>query len=156
MKIEFNDEKDLVNKIMESGVDVYRFGINFMDAFGIALCRTHQDRLEYAEKKRREKTSEIEEKMGGWGCEPLCEMDIPDWVKHNVQTRSGIPFHSAAKAILKPYENSPYVFRDFVSTREQYFFNPSGAVFLLYSMVRRSWLAEDEYYRWRDEAGITE
>lgn len=156
LKIEFKDEKDLAYKILESDIDIRLFGIHFMDAIGISLCRTHQDRLEYVESKRRSQKADMEKKFDEWGNRVLCEDDIPEWVKRSVHMRYGADFHSAAHAILDPYKGSSLISKEFLITRNQYYFSPSGLIFLLFSMKKVGWITSNEYYRWRDESGISE
>ena len=53
MEIRFENERELTEAILKTDIDVYTFGVLFLDRFGIVLNKTSQNRLLDAQEKRK-------------------------------------------------------------------------------------------------------
>lgn len=151
MTIEFSNEQDLIDQILESNIDRFAFAILFLDRFGITLCKSSQQKIASSESKRRNEESLFQSWLRLNASEAHTVSDLPDWLVGEVEKLSGITISQAAERVVKDISPESYMNNHIASYHGTLYFNHISFPFIVSRFYAKHWLSRSSYDLWRSE-----
>ena len=154
MTIEFNNERDLIEGIISSGVNLFTFATFFLDEFGITLCKTHQDILQRVESRSKQSRDTISRWKSN-GIPVYTESDIPAWITTKVETNAQPRnLHQTITEIVNYIPRNAPMLNNFAKLMDGYYFTKDGFCFLIDRLTALHYLAHEDNEKWRMESGF--
>ena len=154
MVIEFENERQLIDGIMKSGVDVFRFAILFLDRFGVVLNKTSQSRVSIAQQKMLLENTRFEEWKND-KAKIYSERDLPEYAVKAYEEGTGhsirVLIAETEQNLRKPRQKQS---SEFAQYRGEYYFTLDGMMAIVYRVTFDGYATEEEYLKWCDTLPI--
>lgn len=146
MNIEFENEEELVEAIVRSGVNVFSFTVAWMYRFGLTLNPRAQSKLMKAQASREREHDSFStwcKKAGEW----YCEEDIPGYVKGLLYTQ-GTSATEVIRAFTGKLTPESIWSKDYAFYRGMFYFTAQGFDTAMAHFAIKGLIPEEEYDKW--------
>ena len=154
MKIEFNNEDELVSGIITSDVNLNAVLSYLLDYCGVRLSKTNLDAIANREYRTRNARAKLTEWKEG-GVTVYTDHDIPVWIREIVESNPMVTtFSYAVNRIIADIQPFAPMAQNFVKVGKANYYNQEGLSFLISRFCATHLISHEDWERWRRESGL--
>ena len=154
MKIEFENEDELISGILSSNVNLTTVIVYLLDYCGATLNKTNLN----AVINREARTREARQRLQAWVDSDITVYtlkDIPNWITEEVLRSSTYKnIFYAIDDIVKDISPNAQMAKNYIKVHRTYYFNQEGLIFLIDRFCVKGFLTHEHYEKWRRESGF--
>lgn len=154
MKIEFENEEELVSGILSSDVNLTNVIVCLLEYCGGRMSKSNLDAIMNREYRTREARKRLQEWVDS-DIRVYTAKDIPQWIIDSVMERatSRNLFYIIDDIVSDIVPYAPMA-QNYIKVHRTYYFNQEGLCFLIDRFCVKGYVTHEDWEKWRRESGF--